>query len=150
MSKKNEAAKLRALIRKVVKEELNKALPSEDHHDGPAAPDTFDLDPRFSTGHYTVEQDPFPHSEPNGTKRQSKRQTGKNTSGRHTDQFKHQPVGLFGPMPPGPEPLPQDYRRTGQWPPEPPEQHEGAFPPDRPFNGPAAPESRRSQRGNKH
>lgn len=110
-------AKLRALIRKMVKEELSKSLQSQDPHSVSVPPDTFELDPRFSTGHYTVEHEPFPHSEYRRSgKRQSKRRTGKRMSDHYVDRFPHQPSGIFGPMPPIPEQQSPDRRRTDDLP----------------------------------
>ena len=135
MPKKNAHSKLKALIRKVVQEELNKALKTNDPRHAHASHDTFDLDPRFSTGHYTRDNDPFPHNEElSGTKRQSKRQTDKETSEHAVPEFEPFPGGAFGPPPNPPE-----QPRSGQTMARPP--FEGGFPPPFPpphpgFSGP--------------
>lgn len=147
--------KLRAFIRKVVKEELNKAQHSQGEPDmisGP--PDSFNLDPRFSTGHYTVEQDPFPHSgQRNSSRRRSKRQTGK----RASEPFSHHfgpppPSGIFGPVSPHPEQFPPEQHKTdGPRPQGPVGEQPGNIPP--PYTGfgpPPVPEPGRSGRNDKH
>lgn len=123
MSKKTAHMKLKALIRKVVQEELNKALKVNDPQNAPTSPDTFDLDPRFSTGHYTMENESFPHNEgQSGEKRKSKRQSAKETTDHTMPEFGPHPGGAFGPPP-----MPPEQPQSGQSVERPP--MEEGFPP---------------------
>lgn len=138
MPRSNAYAKLRTFIRKAVKEEIEKQLRSQDTSFRSSPPETFDLDPRFSTGHYTVDKEPFPHVEQPPENRQSKRRTSNQEANDHP-RFVHDPVGLFGPMPPDAE-RPPEERRSGEWPPGPPENQSDHF------NMPPHSEPRRSGR----
>lgn len=130
MPKKSADAKLRALIRKVVKEELNKVLNSNDPRYVSVPSDNFDLDPRFSTGHYTTENEPVPFDQRSGVKRQSKRRTSKKASGNQTNPVEPHLGGVFGPMPPLHEQPPLEQRGAGNWPPQ--GEHLPPFPPPHP------------------
>lgn len=133
MSKKNGNARLRTLIRKIVQEELHKTLKSND----PGSSESFDLDPRFSTGHYMTDRDPFPHLEPSG---ETKRQTGKHSGKKTTEEKPPQPPilspypgGIFGPPyppPPGnPPSMPSGRSGTSRQEPFPPHPDFGMHPP---------------------
>lgn len=132
MANKSAYAKLRSLIRKMVQEELSKTLKSNDPRHDSSRSDNFDLDPRFSTGHYTMRREPFPHfSEEEGYERHSGKGTDNMTSGYNAPEFRegfnHPP---FPPQPPS-------GQRKDAWPDErgfPP-----PFPPPDPgFSGPPA------------
>lgn len=140
MPRNKTQAKLRTLIRKLVKEEMEKELRSQDPRFVSSPHETFDLDPRFSTGHYTVEREPFPHDEQPLANKQSKKHMGHHEDNAQSG-FAHEPIGLFGPMSPDDARPPTDRRSDG-WPSGPPSNEREPFSSMPPVNG-----ARRSGRG---
>lgn len=120
MSKKGADAKLRRLIRKMVVEEVRKVMETDDPRFAANQSQGFDLDPRFTTGHYTPHTEPFPHaSGPMDDPQQADPDAPKQATSRRQQETEAQ-ISPYHPIPPFFSGPPQPPAGPEHWSPGPP------------------------------